>query len=378
MSISAANAVVAINTLAVNPSNEGTRTMLTRLLPALRAVDPGLKQLLICSPANRHLFEGIGEVVEVSLREDQIVRRIFNDQIMVPRLVRDSADVLVTPTSVGPLRISIPHVAVVAAHLPLPSCRRLAGKAGLGLVHRMYYGAPFRQYLRGAQQVLGISQFLADGIVKELGIDRAKVRGMPLGVEQSVQPPELTGRSPLVLFLGTLYGYKDALTAVRSFAMARPNLPVGSRLVVAGKDPLGQLPALRQVAKDLGAQMDIEFPGAISDQRRSDLYATASAMLMPSRCEGFGLPVAEAMASGVPVIVADATSLPEVARGAGILVAPGDVGGFADAITAILSDPVFHLDLAVRGLARSRELTWEASAQILRDAIRDALSGVSK
>jgi alpha-1,3-rhamnosyl/mannosyltransferase len=340
-------------------------------LPALRRVAPELRQLLICSPGNRHLFDQGEEVIEMSLGRGGSARRIWCDQVTVPRVIEGRADVLFTPAGVGTLRTSLPQVILVAAHLALPSCQRLAGDDGLSRWHRIYYGTPFRWSLRSADAVLAISQFVADGLVTELGVDPGKVGAMPLGVEPPRQSPIVGRREPVVLFVGTLYGYKDAMIALRSFATARPSLPDGARLLIVGKDPDGQqVPMLREAAAWAGIAEDIDVLGAVDDAELDAVYRQASVLLMPSRCEGFGLPVAEAMSYGVPVVVADSTSLPEVAAGAGVLVAIGDIDGFARAIVEVLTDREHHRDLAQRGLARARELTWDSAAERLGNAFR--------
>ncbi len=364
--------VVAVNTLSVNDSNEGTKTMLQRLLRALERVAPDLEQVLICSRENRHLFDRGGHVLEVPLHGAQRVRRVAYDQIAVPRLAKGRAHVLFTPAGVAPLQAPVPQVVAVSAHLALPSCQRIAGPDGYGLWHRVYYGAPFRRALRRADAVLGISRFLADGLIRELGLDPRKVGAMPLGVDMPERSAPIGGREPLVLFVGTLYGYKDALVAVQAFARARAELPAEARLVVAGKDPGRQSDLLARAAARGGVRDAVEITGAVTDEVLEDLYARASAFVMPSRCEGFGLPVAEAMSRNVPVIVADATSLPEVAGAAGISVGPGDVAGFAEAMIAVLNDPARHRAMAEAGRARARRLNWERSAGILHNVLMRA------
>lgn len=363
--------VVAVNTLSVTDANEGTRTMLRCLLPALQRVAPELRQLLICRPDNRHLFDGGGEIVEVMGRGRLPAQRIWCDQITIPRVIKGRADVLLTPAGVATLRSPLPQVVLVAAHLALPSCQRLAEPFGLSRWHRKYYGPPFRWSLRRADAVLAISQFVADRLVTELGLDRAKVGSMPLGVEPPRNRfPNPSQREPIVLFVGTLYGYKDARVALHAFAKARPTLPHGARFMIVGKDPDGQqVPLLRSDAASAGVTEDVDIVGTISDTQLTDVYRRASVLLMPSRCEGFGLPVAEAMSHGLPVVVADSTSLPEVAAGAGVVVGVGDVDGFARAIIEILTDEKRHRDMAMRGLARARELSWDSSAERLRDSL---------
>lgn len=366
--------VVAINALAINPTNAGTRTMLTELVPALAEVAPHLQLLLICHADNRELYDPEFEALEVDLRAGKVLRRTFYDLFQVSGLVEGRADVLVTPGTVGPIRCTIPQVAIVAAHLVLPSCQKAALPEKMPWIKRRYLGWPFKQYLKGATSVLGISDFLAQGLVDEIGIDPAKVHAMNLGTRPPEGGPTVDGRSSTVLFVGTLYPYKDGPLAIRAFARSRPELPTDARLVIVGKDFAGEAGRLEALARELGVDDAVEVRGSVSSEELDHLFRTSGVLLMPSKGEGFGLPVAEAMGYGLPVIAADATALPGVAGGAAVLLPVGDVDGFARALVDVLNDPDRRRAMAERGIARASELTWEAAARTLADAIEDALA----
>jgi hypothetical protein len=201
--------VVAINTLSVTPANEGTRTILRELIPALERAAPELDVVLVCSRANRALLDPDAEVIELSGFWSTKVRRIAADQVVVPWRIRRRADLLVTLAGVPTLFSPVPQVAIVSMHLALPSCNAVAGPAGMSRLHRVYYGWPFRRGLSRCAAVLGISEFVANGLIDELGVPAGLVSAMPLGVV----PPRTGGGArtgppdtPLVLFVGTMYG----------------------------------------------------------------------------------------------------------------------------------------------------------------------------
>lgn len=366
------NLTVAINTLSIDERNEGTKTMLVHLVPALLDAAPELHLVALAHRGNRHLVDPRCEVVEVAGGGGSAALRILADQVTVPRWAKRSADVLVCLSGVPPLRRSGPEVAVVAAHLALPSCRIAAGEDGMSAWRRVYYGAPFRWALRRCSVVSGISEFLTEGVVRELGVDRGRTVAMPLGSA----PPAAVGGAPadppVVLFVGTLYAYKDADVLVRAFAEAAPHLAEGTRLVIAGKDVSGQHVRLEELARRSGVVDRVHLLGMVDDETLEDLYATASVFVLPSRCEGYGLPVAEAMHRGLPVVVAAATSLPEVVGSAGICVEPGDVAGFAAALRHLLTDESEHQRRRQASLERAAQLTWTSSAESLRLAIHKA------
>lgn len=369
--------VVAINTLSVTPVNEGTRTILRELVPALERAAPELEVLLVCSKANRSLLGAHANVVELSGFWSSKIRRIVADQIVVPWRIRRRADVLVTLAGVPTLRSPVPQVAIVSMHLALPSCNAVAGDAGMHRFHRVYYGRPFRHGLARCAAVLGISAFVAEGLVSELDVPADIVHEMPLGVVPPVGPvgPRTAPPDPpMVLFVGTMYGYKDVPVAVRAFGRARAHLPPGTRFVIAGKDPGDATAAVRRAMAEAGVDDAVDLLGPVSEDRLEELYRSATVLVLPSRCEGFGLPALEAMGRGLPVIVAATTSLPEVVGHAGALVPAGDIDGFARAMVEVVSDPARQVTMSAAGIARAGELTWDAAAERLRGAIIAALA----
>ena len=114
------------------------------------------------------------------------------------------------------------------------------------------------------------------------------------------------------------------------------------------------------------------MPGYVTAEQLAVLYHDASVLAFPSRFEGFGIPVVEAMSVGCPVIAADATALPALVGDAGMLVSPDDVGGWADAISGLLSNPGARARLAAAGRARAATLAAVDPIARVVDAYRRA------
>jgi glycosyltransferase involved in cell wall biosynthesis len=117
----------------------------------------------------------------------------------------------------------------------------------------------------------------------------------------------------------------------------------------------------------------VRFPARVSNNELEGLWALARAFVFPSLYEGFGLPVLEAMARGVPAACSDASSLPEVAGDAALLFDPHDESVIAEALRRLLNDPALRESLRTRGLARVAEFTWERTARLTLESYRHAL-----
>lgn len=172
------------------------------------------------------------------------------------------------------------------------------------------------------------------------------------------------GLSPksYVLTVGTLEPRKNLSTLFAAFAKLPKALRQRFPLVVVGMkgwkydDLMGE-------AQTLVNDGELRFLGYVDDAQMPAIYAGAAAFCYPSRYEGFGLPALEAMASGVPVLTSNATSLPEVVGHAGLMVDPDDVGGMCDSLALLLEDASTAHHMAELGLARARTFSWERCAQ---------------
>jgi glycosyltransferase involved in cell wall biosynthesis len=237
---------------------------------------------------------------------------------------------------------------------------------------------------RTADRVVAISEHAKADLVATLGLAADKIDVTPLGVGTRDRPPPADGGelraglgipagAPVVLSVGQISRHKNLPALVR--ALAATATP-GVRLVLPGR-PTDHTPELEALARAEGLDGRVVLPGFVSAADLEGLYATADAFVLASYAEGFGLPVAEAMAHGLPVACADATSLPETAGGAALLFDPHDPPAIAAAIDRLLGDAALRADLARRGAARAAELTWERTARLTLDSYRRALGCTS-
>jgi glycosyltransferase involved in cell wall biosynthesis len=176
------------------------------------------------------------------------------------------------------------------------------------------------------------------------------------------------------LFVGTLEPRKNLVTLLKAFAAFRDSAKTGHKLVLAGgKGWLYQ--SVFAVVEQLGLQSDVIFAGFIPEAELPLWYNAADAFVYPSIYEGFGLPPLEAMACGTPVVVSNASSLPEVVGDVGILVDPRSVDGWTAALAQIVSDVTLRTGLSARGIERARQFSWARMARETIQVYRTVLAG---
>jgi glycosyltransferase involved in cell wall biosynthesis len=279
--------------------------------------------------------------------------------------VRVKADVVhapslaIPPVRGRPLVVTVHDIAFV--RVPLATTRRGAAfhRRGLDLA---------REH---ADLVLVPSRFTRDELLLE-GFPAERVRVAPLGCD----PPEpladelvdtLVGmigvRSPFVLSVGTVEPRKDLRVAAEAITRLRATRNVN--LVVVGPQGWGEVRGLDRPG--------VRRLGAVRWEILDSLYRRARVCCLPSAYEGFGLPAAEALARGCPVVASGGGAMAEIVGDAGLLCPTGDVEAFADALGRIVDDDVLHAELARRGPARAAEFSWSSSAARHAELYQEAL-----
>ena len=224
--------------------------------------------------------------------------------------------------------------------------------------------------LERATHVLTDSQFVADELVDQLHVPRDKVRVVPLGVDPSFRPYSADDLTPVLsryglkagaytLVVATLEPRKNLMFLARAFAALPAQLRQRYPLViVGGRGWLGK--DIGRMLSALEASGGARRLGYVAEMDLPMVYAGAHAFAFPSLYEGFGLPVLEAMACGVPALTSNASSLPEVAGSAALLVDPLDETAISEGLRKLLDDTDWRGSAAAAGLVRASEFTWRA------------------
>jgi alpha-1,3-rhamnosyl/mannosyltransferase len=221
------------------------------------------------------------------------------------------------------------------------------------------------QQLTKVDAIITISEFIKKEIINLLGINPTKIYVTLLGVNRHFTPGgKRIGGLPkhYLLFLGNLEPRKNLVTLLTAYRSLPGNLRKRYPLVIAGASGWHTKELKNALHLFQGDEKPI-LTGYIPQTLLPDLYRGASLFVYPSFYEGFGLPVIEAMASGVPVVASNTTSLPEVVGDAGVLVNPYNVDELKDALAEILENEEKRMELSEKGLERARLFSWEKCAR---------------
>jgi glycosyltransferase involved in cell wall biosynthesis len=233
---------------------------------------------------------------------------------------------------------------------------------------------------RRARRVITVSEEARRQLIAHIGIDGDRIDVVHNGISGRFGPEHRDRHwlhqrfgvsGPAVLVVGTREPRKNLPGAIAAFAEVHRVLPE-ARLIIAGGDGWG-LPHLDAVLRPLGSAA--VATGRLSDADLVRLYASGDCLLFPSFAEGFGLPPVEAMASGIPVVCSNRSSLPEVVGEAAHLCDPDDREALADAVVEVLTDAALAERMRGLGLARSAEFTWRRAAEQTLASYRSALRG---
>lgn len=242
---------------------------------------------------------------------------------------------------------------------------------------RRDFPALIRRHVGRATLVTTISHFTAGEASRRLGIPEHKLvvcrPGVPEWARAAGPQPPAPASTGYILFVGTLEPRKNVGGLIEAYARLVAKKPDAPRLVLAGGRPPVVEPALEAGLNGPLASR-IDALGYLEPHARTSVYAGARMLVLPSRMEGFGLPVLEAMALGVPVLVSDRGALPEVAGDAGLVTAPDDLDGLAAAMERVLTEPGLAASMRERGFAQAARFDWCDAATHFMSRISGAIA----
>ena len=228
-----------------------------------------------------------------------------------------------------------------------------------------FWRAKVRLALWQSSRCLTVSQYSKRCIERTYGYPGAKIDVAP----EAASPVFASGpesREDFLLYVGGISPSKNLAALLAAFAQLK-NVTDSTRLVLVGDHSGDRFQScyeeLRQQAEEPGLASRVEFAGYVPDEELAGLYRRTRLFVMPSFDEGFGLPAAEAMACGAPLVVSSGNALEELVGDAGLTADPRDVQALRDAIDRVLGDGSLAARLSARGIERARRLSWDETAR---------------
>ena len=357
---------IGIDAHAIGQRRTGNERFIANLIPALRAVCDHDLVLYFSGHAEASGWKGLHRTEVRVLRPSRAMLRV---PFSLPfRARRDRLDVLLVqyhgPPVTGTPLVVVVHDVAFAVHPEF-----------FDRGTRAYMSTLVPATIRKAAGVVTVSEFSAAELARVYGTPPAKITVAHNGVdpvffERSAKPSPV--EPPFFLAIGNLQPRKNLATLVRAYRLLLEDHPgIEQRLVLAGQEWFASESLYRET-EDLRRDGRIVFTGYVSDDELVGLLQRATAFAFPSVYEGFGLPVVEAMATGLPVAVADIEVMREVAGEDAIRVPAHDVEAWAGVLLRLATDERLRRSMAGRGRERVARFTWESSARAILGALERA------
>lgn len=361
---------IAFDLVAVERLNDGIYTSSLALLRGLQRVPAEHRYLLLTARPERYATfadDARFQIVRAPIPIRQRDAILFEHQLFEPLALRRlRPQVVHSPGLASPLLWHGPRVLTVhdVAFLHLPEQMSRAS-----VYYWRYLALPSA---RRVTRIVTVSNQSRQEIARELGIPLERIDTVYNSIDDQFRakiPAEAVAQAraryqlstPYILFVGTIQARKNVGALIRAFEHLAAEMP-DAQLVLAG-GITGNSEAIVREAKQSPFAGRIRLTGRIEYADLPAIYAGARVLVLPSKFEGFGLPIIEAMACGTPVVANNASCLPEVAGGAAVLADADDTPAFAAAIRRVMEDEALRADLIARGYQRAEQFRPEICAR---------------
>ncbi|WP_372935538.1 glycosyltransferase family 4 protein [Mariniphaga sediminis] len=298
-------------------------------------------------------------------------------EYQIPRVLKKyKADLFLSPDGYLSLKTKVPQLAVIH---------------DINFVHRpkdfpwiieKYYNRFFPEFARKATRIATVSNYSKEDIIRSFNVERDKIDVVFDGVNESFQPlpsekqnrirQEYTGGAPYFLFVGALNPRKNVTGLLKAFEAFKKEKGGTEKLLIVG----GQMHKTGEIFetwKNMHFKNDVVFTGRVSTSALHSIFGSALALTFVPFFEGFGIPIAEAMSAGIPVICSNTTSMPEVGGNAALYVDPFDIKQITDAMLNISGDPLLRKELIAKGFEQKKKFSWDKTARLLWESIERTL-----
>ncbi len=315
---------------------------------------------IVCGPPARH----------------PLLWKLWYD-LRVPALIKKwKADIFLSPDGFCSLTTSIPQCLVLhdLAYLHFPGFNKRS--------HRYFYQRYTARFIRKAKTLVTVSEFSKNDILKHFPEAKNKVEIVYSGVKnifsslnletRETIKQHITGGQDYFLYTGAIHPRKNLVNLLKAFSLFKKRQRSAMKLVLSGR-LAWKYDGFLQDLRNYKYRDDVVLTGYVEDKELAEITAAAYAMVYPSLHEGFGVPVLEAMRSGVPVITSENSSMQEIAGDAALYANPVLPASIAEQMMLIYKDESLRKTLVEKGTVRSLPFTWERTSALLYEAMMKAL-----
>ena len=380
--VAPAKARIALDCRYLGPRPSGIGECVAALVRHLPGLAPDCEFTFLRNPLREEPLSGAANVREL------VVRSPANGPVTLLHLPLAAdlkgIDLFHAPANILPGGLTMPAITTVHDVMWLTH-PQWCNPSAWGHVERRFYGHGIRRALTRSALVATVSEAsrAAIGAVAPEAAQRVKVTLSGVAEDFHPLPRDEAALARIgvppgrayVLVVGQGAPYKNHEGALRAFALAFGAENGIDLVLVRRRGDTG--PALERLAAQLGIAGRVHFLATVDRPALVQLYSGAAILLHPSFIEGFGNPLAEAMACGCPVVTSDCSAMPEVTGGAALLADPHDAGALAAALRKVADDPALAADLRGRGLERAAQLDWRAFAAANLALYRRVLAGAA-
>lgn len=341
----------------------GTEIYSTEIIKALSIIDQKNHYILYTPQTIENKLPNLGKNFEIKV----LPFGKFWTQVRLTReMIRHKPDILFVPAHTLPLKF--PKKSVVTIHdLGFKHYPELYSSVDL-----LYHNWAANHSIKNACHILVDSEFVKIDILKFYTIDPQKISIVPLGYDKEIYRPlkVKTAEKPYLLYIGRLEEKKNIVGMIKAYAILRKEKKVKHQFILAGRPGFGY-DKIEKIIQSLSPEIrkDVIQLGYIDQATYIKYLKNASILFFASFFEGFGLPLLEAMASGVPVVASNRTSIPEITSKAAILVDPQKPFEMAVALSKLINSTGLQKALISKGLVRASLYSWEKTARQTLDIL---------
>jgi glycosyltransferase involved in cell wall biosynthesis len=358
----------------------GIGTYVRNLIRSLAAIDSGNRYVLLAKPEDKAGLQDLPENFQVALESSPVysVRELF---ALSWHLYRRKLDLYHSTHYVLPAWVGSKVVVTIHDIIHLLYPEFLPSNLAFLYAQRM-----IRRSLTRGDRIVAVSQNTKNDLTQHFDVDGRKIEVVHNGVDEAFRQrlaPEDLQRwlrdlgipQPYLLFVGNpAKPHKNLDTVVQAYARARRMAQFDAPLICVGSRQGSEF-KIRARAEYLGISDKVRLLGHVAQEALPAIYQGATLFLYPTLYEGFGLPVLEAMASGVAVITSNTSALKEISEGYALLVDPLDLDGIAKAIASLMGSPERRAAFAERGIRRAEDFRWDEMARKTLDIYRSVIEG---